>query len=315
MPDEARVLVTLPSLNTVIRVTLPQGPTVSNRLRESRLAVGAEIVSVVPMRGEPAAVAAMLSDGSIQIVDSSAAVERELRPPSGESWLPPMAAMPGGLAFVARGLSEESLLQVDRTGAVIDRERILVPSVFSAAAGDDSLVLVSRLYGKLQFMDRTTRQTHVLTLSRGRPRLAVPHGAGDWVVLHDTNPDIGITLIHASVEAGFDPFDDWFVGAVKSANHGTVSASFNGALARVDSDGHLAGVRRTRLTAVSDLREGIGDTAWATSENLGVAHRVQLTSLAVDGRYARSGVRLVGALPGGDALYLATAREIEVLDD
>jgi hypothetical protein len=74
-------------------------------------------------------------------------------------------------------------------------------------------------------------------------------------------------------------------------------------------------VRRTRLTAVSDLREGIGDTAWATSENLGVAHRVQLTSLAVDGRYARSGVRLVGALPGGDALYLATAREIEVLDD
>jgi hypothetical protein len=174
-------------------------------------------------------------------------------------------------------------------------------------------VLVSRFNRTLQFVDLSSSQKSALTLQHDRPRIAARTGSDTWIVLHDTSPDIGITFVRGGQEARFHAFDDWFTGLVDTASRGPVTASFNGALAVIGADGRIGSVRRSALRSLSDLQPGTGETLWATAENLGEAYRVRVADLEVDGRYRRSGIRRIGALPGSNLLYSTTARHVELL--
>ncbi len=310
-----RVLyLTLPSINAVTKVTVPLQPPSTGLLPETRLTVGAEIVGAAPLQGG-AALAVLTSRGVLGLYDASGRQTAEFRPATGDSWLPPLVATTGGgMALVARrGTGVEDLLHLDRSGAVIGTHRIDVGPVFAAFEKDGTAVLVSRLNRTLQFVDLSSAQKSVLPLQRDRPRIVARTGQDTWIVLHDTTPDIGITLVRGGQEAGFHGFDDWFTGLVDTVSRGPVTASFNGSLAVIGADGRIGSVRRSSLQSLSDLRPGTGDTVWATAENLGEAYRIRVADLAVDGRYRRSGIRRVGALPESNLLYSTTARHVELL--
>jgi len=315
--SERTLYVTLPGVNAVDKVVLPAQVQPAARLKESRLVTGSEIVDVAPLPGATAAAAAMQSSGAIGIFDSSAIQLAEFRPPVGETWVPPLiTASTRGLLFVSRRSSgAEELLYLDRQGAVVGRFPINIGPVFAAVESDGTAMLISRINRKVQFFDLATGQTQSLRLQHDRPRLAARLGADSWVVLHDTTPDIGVTLLRMGQEAAFDPFDDWFSGVVGATRRGVVTASFNGSLGIINSVGRLGNVRRTGIGSLSDLRIGNNDTIWATAENSGLAYRIRLSDMTADGRYRRNGLHYISALPGSSLLLSATARQVELLSE
>jgi hypothetical protein len=302
-------------VNSVSRVAIPAQPVTGSRLREARIVTGSEVVAATPLKAPGGSVVALTSTGVVRIISSGAAQTAEFQPPQGESWLPPLiSTADGGIALVARASDGvETLLHLDRQGTVVGRHPISIGAVFSGAEQGGRVLLVSRLNRKLQFIDLPGNQTKVLSLQRDRARVAASIGADRWIVLHDTNPDIGITLLVGEQESGFHPFDDWFTGVAYDASRGAITASFNGSVALVSSEGRIVRSRRTGLASVSNLQPGSNDTVWVTSENLGEAHRIRAGNFAIDARYRRSGLRSIGALPGTDQLWTTTARHVEML--
>jgi hypothetical protein len=130
--------------------------------------------------------------------------------------------------------------------------------------------------------------------------------------VHDTSPDIGVTLVRDGLEQRFESFDDWFTALVRVDASHAITASFYGAVGSLDDTGHLTLVRRTGVFSVSDARAGLSGTTWITSESLGVSHRLRAGSLVPDVRYEAAGIRSVLAFPGGDSYALVSARSIAV---
>jgi hypothetical protein len=66
---------------------------------------------------------------------------------------------------------------------------------FSLAASDKTLAVTDRINGEIEFIERDTGESRLVVLDRYRPRSGVFTPSGEFVVVHDTNPDVGVSVI------------------------------------------------------------------------------------------------------------------------
>jgi hypothetical protein len=311
-PDSRRLLTAQSSFNRIMTTTVVDPPVAGGTLSSQGRTTGTELMFWSAMPDRSRQIAALDSSGSIRIVDDQGRVTAVLSAPSGQSWHGPFAATESGFAIAGTNNSGASTLFVtDQAGVAQRAMPVALSNVFSLAVQGNEVVTVGRLTRQLQIFDLSSGTSQALTLRRDRPRLAIGLGNA-WAVAHDTNPDIGVTLVRDGSEQRFESFDDWFTGLVRVDASRAVTASYYGAVATLDDTGHLTAVRRTGVFNVSDARAGLSGTIWITSESLGVSHRLRASDHALEGRYESAGIRSVLAFPGGDSYALVSARSVSV---
>ncbi len=311
-PTSRQLLTAQPSISRIMSTTVIDPPVPGATLSSSGRTTGTELVSWSAIPNESRQIAAFDSSGSIRVIDDQARVTAVLSAQSGQSWRGPFEVTEGGFAVVGTNSSRAATLFVtDLAGVPQQAMAIALRDVFSLAARGNEVVAVGRLTGQLQIFDLGSGTSQLLDLSRDRPRLAIGLG-NSWAVAHDTNPDIGVTLVSNGSEQRFESFDDWFTALVRVDASRAVTASFYGAVASVDDAGHLTAVRRTGVISVSDARAGLPGTIWITSESLGISQRLRASDFALDGHFDAAGIRSVLAFPGGDSFALISSRSVTV---
>jgi hypothetical protein len=310
-----RLNITVPLANAIVGVALTQTTAHSRELAAQRTVLGVGIAAAQLLGGESPAVAALDSLGAVHILGQSAADDRLVVPPAGAGWVAPFVASPDGtfgLIEVAGGRSS-ALVLLDREGQKTAEYPVTLPSIYSFAFGDTELAVVSRLSHELLFIDKLTGKSESIVLRHDRPRLAVYAGGDDWLVFHDTTPDIGVTHVHNHVESGFTPMHDWVVGALRVAKEAVIAASFDGTMSIVSADGTVSAARHSAaLRGVTDLEYGDGYNVWITSSDLGAAFEVDTGLLTPGASYSAYGLMALGLLQGTTSYGSATTRVLAI---
>ena len=316
--DAARgdLFLTVPLANALITVPSVATAAPSRDFSARRTTLGVGVAGAQILGGTAPAVAALDSLGAIHILGTNGAQDRLLQGPPGSAWTVPFVASPDGTLMgiiEVRSKTTPAVALLDRNGQNVAEYPVALPSVFNLAFGDAELALVSRLQHQIQFIDTTTGQSDSIVLRHGRPRLLAYMGGGDWLVFHDTAPDIGITRVHNHAEAGFTPLGDWVVHSLMLAENRLLAAAFDGTLSIVSPGAGVSGVRRdAALHGLTDLEYGSGSHVWVTSSDAGAAYEVDEASLAADASYSAYGLMAVGALQGSGSYGIATTRTLEV---
>lgn len=313
-PGGRTLLVAQPSENRVAVARVPDSPVRGTSLAAQLRVTGKELVGWAPMLDGSRTVAVQDSMGSLHVVDDAGKLVASMSAPAGQRWRQPFTPTEGGFAVNGLANGSPSLIIVDSAGMPQRTVPLGPSSIFSMAAAGGTIAAVSRLTRQVQFVTLADGSSRLVTLARDRPRLALALGT-NWIVAHDTNPDIGITLLRDDGTERFEPFDDWFSGLVAIDPSRALTASFLGSVAIVDDSGRLSQVRRLGIPNVSSAAGGTVGTAWLTSESLGFSHRIRDDGSGIEGRVDHPGVRGVMAFPGNAALAVISARSVSAATD
>ena len=309
--------VTQPSINAITKVALSavaQGLDVFG----VRSTVGSELAATVILEKDPATVVAVDSTGRMMILNEHAEVVNEFLPSRDENWRAPLTTAPNG-GFTAVKWSRQAgfrLVHLDSGGAVVSEHPIAISAVFSASEVDGSVVLVSRLTKELQFIDLSAGTSVTMGLNRDRPRAAVRLGSGSWAIIHDTTPDIGITLARIGQEESFTPYDYWYSAITRTPDGGALVASFNGAITSLRPSGAISRRRFLPFEGLLQVHPGGSETVWVTSENEGRAYRLSAVEpTQADARYEEAGLRSLAQFSGTSSLLATSTRRLEYLEE
>jgi hypothetical protein len=310
------VYITQPSVNAIVKVDLSRVGSTTDVAGE-RQVTGSELVAFLPLDGGQSTLVALDSSGRMVMLDELAETLAEFLPQQDEFWTGPLTtASDGGFTAVKRDEQARLwLVHFDSRGARLAEYPVTLPVVFSGQEADGVVLLISRLTKRLQFIDLRDGSSSAMELAHDRPRAGVRLASGRWAIIHDTFPDIGITIAEIGREDGFAPFDDWYSAIAPTAAGGAIAVSFNGTLSTLDPTGRLQGRRFTGIGGLLRANPGSGESVWVTAENQGRAYRLNGSSHTLDARYWKPGLQAVAAFPGTNLLVASSARRLEYLKE
>jgi hypothetical protein len=97
------------------------------------------------------------------------------------------------------------------------------------------VVVVDRTRQQIATLDVPTGALQIVTLPNERPRHAEILSRGEWLVIHDTNPHLGVTHSKNGVRT-FQPYTGgrWLAASTLDAENRPVLVDFNGRVVRYD---------------------------------------------------------------------------------
>jgi hypothetical protein len=281
-----------------------------------RKIVGAELAAFLPLDGGVPTVVAVDSNGRMVMLNESAETTAEFLPQQNEIWRAPLTTAPDGGFTAVKWLGQAGyrLVHFDGHGAIVNEYPVEIPAVFSGKEADGIVLLISRLTKRLQFTDLRNGTSVVMALSHDRPRAGVQLATGRWAIIHDTDPDIGISLIRNGQEEGFVPYDDWYSAITETSVGGAVAVSFNGTISTLSPGGGVSRRQATEFEGLLHVHPGFQGRVWVTSENQGRSYRLNSDNTAdVDARYWKPGLQAVAEFSGTNLLLATSARRLEYL--
>jgi hypothetical protein len=313
--DRGEVLLTQPSNHQIDRILVDPVPA-NGVLSASRIRVGVGITNAVRVQTPSGPlVVVVLSDDTLHIINEQTGQMRRVDAPAGFSFgasLPIQADDAGNLLSVVFGQADQwRLLRMTADGVKISDYPIALGQVFSLATRGDHAIVVDRLAGQVQSFNLATGATSVVTLARTRPREGVVFADGSWLVIHDTNPDIGVS-VHRDGVTTFSPYSykgRWLIEVTDLGEGRVLLADFGGKLVEFDARsgtyGSAVELPFDQLTyAVSQ-----GNQVWAISATHGQVAVLDADTLTIEDVFNFDGAQSV--LPmSGDAGWLLTGKQL-----
>jgi sugar lactone lactonase YvrE len=240
--SSTQLLITTPAINRIDRVTLTansNGPTTAN--------VATQIVGVAPVsavrigNGPGATLAVITSDHTLHLVSEFTGFKREFKKINGyniTAWNPMAADEQGRLWVLVNSGTSRRLIAVSADGELLADYAADVASPYSMTAGHDLVLVVDRTNQRVLQLDAATGVVTNITLANQRPRHAEILAHDEWLVIHDTNPHIGVTHALGGVRT-FTPYAGgrWLAGLTQDENGQPIALDFNGRVMQVDAAG------------------------------------------------------------------------------
>lgn len=303
LPATSEAILVQPSLHRINRVRLDQPG-----LPITRVLVGIGLGASVrwaQAAGGPA-VAVLTSQHKLMLIDEQTRQVREFIAPRGFSFA---ASSPltidgdGNLVTVAYATNRTwRLVRINPQGQVVGAYAIqLDGSVYSMQVSGQHAQLVDRLNSQVQIVNFASGDSTKTVLARTRARSGFVFGDGSWLVVHDTNPDIGVSLSRGGVTEFFAaPVGvRWFSDAVQLDAQRAVLAGFGGKLAIFNAQTKSYG------SIVSLPFDGVtnvylhGNTIYAISPTAGKVAVVDATTFALRDVWSVTDVVGLAPAPGG----------------
>ncbi|HYO26351.1 MAG TPA: hypothetical protein VEQ85_15530, partial [Lacipirellulaceae bacterium] len=237
----AELLVTTPALHRIDRVRLVE--------TNGQVTVSAQtyIVGVSPVAavrlgtGPGATLAVLASNHTLRLVSEFDGTAKTFDTLAGHyvSARHPMAAdREGRLWLICNGLTGRRLVAISAAGELLVDVPAPLSSPFSIAAATDTVVVIDRTHKQALEYDVPTGVGSLVTLSNDRPRHAEILARGEWIVIHDTNPDLGVTHSINGVRT-FTPYipgpaGRWLASSTLDAAGRPILLDFNGRILSYD---------------------------------------------------------------------------------
>jgi sugar lactone lactonase YvrE len=241
----------------------------------------------------------------MMLIDEQTRQVRELAAPAGyffSSGSPLAVDGDGNIVTIAYTKGTWRLVRVNTQGVLVGSYALQVSgSVFSLAVNGQNVQLVDRLNSQVQIVNFATGLSTVTTLARSRAREGVVFSDGSWLVAHDTNPDIGVTLARNGVTEFFATPSGvrYFSDVVQLDANRVVLADFGGKLvvfnATTKSYGSLIQLPFDGVMNVYFQ----GNTIYAISPGSGKVVLVDATTFAVRDVWSVADVMGLTPAPGG----------------
>ncbi|MCA9049130.1 MAG: hypothetical protein KDA89_10410, partial [Planctomycetaceae bacterium] len=183
----------------------------------------------------------LYSDGTADLIPEDAAFpsgidnRMELKLPTDTSLIVSVSESAGhaeGYVLLQDDVSGSSwLAKVNPDGEVLRTAELNLRLPHSLAVTGDRVAVVDRLHSEVELIDVSDGTQRVYTLSHYRARAAAFLGNGDLVVVHDTNPDIGVSVIRGdTVQFYAQPYARWLSAVAAIDNDRAALLCFNGTI-------------------------------------------------------------------------------------
>lgn len=299
------VLLVQPTLHQIDRVPLsdPSLP-VSNVI----VGIGLGASVHVPQSG---VVAVLTSQHKLMLIDEPTGQVRELAAPAGFAFSAsaPLAVDGNGNLVTMAYTSNKTwqLLRVTTSGTVIGSYDLqLTGSVFSVYVNGNYAQLIDRLNSQVQLVNFATGNSTLTILSRSRAREGIVFSDGSWLVAHDTNPDIGVTLYRNGVAQFFAVPQGlrWLSDVAQLDATRVVMSDFGGNLVVFNTATNSYGpITALPFSGVTNVYSD-GTTIYAISPTAGKVAVVNATTLAIRDVWSISDV--VGVTPATGGAWVVT---------
>jgi hypothetical protein len=189
------ILVTTPTLNRISRVTLAQ---VEGQVTATLTLNVVNSIPVTAVRigdGGAATLAVLMSDHRLLLISELTGESYSFNTINGHSisaWHP-MAADEHGRLWLVVGVTERRLIGLSPDGTVLHDFASDLVSPFSIDAAHGQVLVIDRNSQRIQHVDVATGMSETMKLPHQRPRNAQILGPTEWLIIHDTNPHVGIT--------------------------------------------------------------------------------------------------------------------------
>ncbi len=302
------------SANSITRAALP-ADYASGSVMTSPISVGKRIVDAIPLNGSAEGlIAALDSEETLHIVNTSGIAVARLAAMNGEIWSAPIAAGPDGSVLLNGMISGDSFLfQIGANGAVLRRYPVEVSPVYSVRSEGQEVILTGRLTEELQFINLELGSADVQKLTNARPRHSVHMSDHSVLVIHDTEPNIGISSLKPGQASRFSGYqlDKWWSDGFAWQGQAVIS-SFAGSIAILDTDASPQAEARFAFRGTKRLTSGFGDLAWMIAEDLSSAVSVSLPQLEIVQRVDAPELFQLYQFEA-DRVWLVTYRQIQAI--
>lgn len=231
--------------------------------------------------------AIMSSNGALRITNLSTGAENTVEPPTGFSWHSEvkLSAWNGDRFAVLAIDGAHSIFEAivfDALGTELFNKTLLNRnSVFSIKFTGDEIIVVSRMFNKVEVVRVENGASTEYVLGHQRPREAVAFENGDWAVVHDTNPDIGYTYYHNN-RATYFPLDinGWPSDVLALNEKSIIISSFTtGRLLCLAPDSNrLIWETFLPFSKVDRLVPNSSGSFWAVSQSSGAVAKVDISN-------------------------------------
>jgi hypothetical protein len=307
VPGTRELLAPKSDSNSLTRIRLPD-PLVGNPL-VTREVIGRSVISA-DLSCLDNVLATMDTGGGIRVTDGQ---DTEVLEPADGSWQPPIAyGHDGTLFLIGRRQSGNFLVRLDRSGKILSETPISLAQVYSIKPDNSRVVLTDRIAARIQVVDLSVGVGPVVSLSHSRPRHAVQLGANRLVVIHDTQPDIGITLVEGQSEVSFTSLElhRWWSNLLPWGDGAfSVASTFGGSVALIDDSGGLIADKSFDLLGVTEMAPASDGSVWITSGDFEVGLEVAVPELTLLKRVERPGLVTALSCQGSGRAWMVTKTE------
>jgi hypothetical protein len=133
------------------------------------------------------------------------------------------------------GVTERRLIGLTPEGTVLHDFASDLVSPFSIDAAHGQVLVIDRNSQRVQHVDVATGMSETMKLPHQRPRNAQILGPTEWLVIHDTNPHVGITH-YRDGQRSYEAYTGgrWLSDLALDALGRTLVLDFNGSVVQYD---------------------------------------------------------------------------------
>ncbi|MEO2047137.1 MAG: hypothetical protein ABGX16_11250, partial [Pirellulales bacterium] len=240
LPQSGDLLMTVPSINRIDRAIITTQET------GFHVSVQQNIVGVAPRTavrigsGPEATIAVVTTDHKLHLINEFRREMETFSVLNGykvSAWRPMAADDNGILWLIVNDGTERRLLGLSIDGTVVFDFASNLQSPFSIQAGEGFVIVIDRVNQQVQQYDLVSATAEVITLAQQRPRHADILTHDQRILIHDTNPDIGVT-IDENGQFSFHPHTAgrWLTSLDHDENERVFLLDYNGSVFQFDLD-------------------------------------------------------------------------------
>lgn len=302
--SERELLAPAPGSNSISQIRLPSS--FGGTAHVTRHVIGHSIVNA-DVSCVDSELAIMDSAGRVHFTNGFDTVSIKA---SQGSWHSPIAFHRDGTLFlIGRQGSANFLVRIDRDGSILSQTPVGLENVFSIKPDDAVVVLTDRIAARVEQVDLLDGASLIAELSHSRPRHTVHMGNGRLLAVHDTQPDIGITVVDGQLEISYTALelDRWWSNLVAWRRDGfAVASTFAGSIALVDGNGDLIKMAPFELNGVKELAPASSNSIWMTSEDLATSLEIAVPELILQKRIEGPGLLATFSCQGSNRAWMVT---------
>jgi hypothetical protein len=310
VPTSDELLVTSPAVNRIDRVTITLG-TPKPRVTVQTNEIGVAPVAAVRVGSGPGArMAVVTSDHRLHLIDEFTHAKTSMSMVGGyriSAWYPMTVDERGRIWLVVNGNTGRRLVAVSAEGNILFDFGCTLKQPFSISAGHDWVVVIDRTNQQVQYSDILSGDSQTIRLGNQRPRHAQILGRGEWVIIHDTNPDIGLTHYdQGSLTFHRYTSGRWLAGLAQGSSRKVFVLDYDGSLHEFDLQrATFRFLVNLPSQYMKELRYGNGGL-WAASPTSSSVFLLRSDGTGVD--MAWNGIPAIDVLPAdGGAWFLTDA--------
>lgn len=262
---------------------------------------------------------ALDSAGNLHVINEATLAETVLPAPVELTWdvaLPLQEGPDGTLVLVAvqKTDGKRRLIRISLDGAIISDYPVNIENpVFSLRTSGSLALLIGRLQGEVEVIDLSAGSVYRGKLSHTRPRAGIVFPDGEWLVVHDTNPDFGYTLGSISGGELFSPYagSGWLSDVIEMDDGTVVASDFTGELTRINRI-DLRRIDSVLLSAkhiIGLFKDGDKDF-WAVSTIEGAAQHVLFEQKKIDVQVDADNMQAVLPAPEQNKIWAVTDKDL-----